>query len=143
MNVHTWLPLFNTSLIGVSGISALIGYAFIRRKKVRYHRWSMLTATTFAALFLIVYVARALFVGSKLFAGHGVVRGIYLAILATHTLLAMAIVPLVLITLYRAFSRQFPRHKQIARVTLPIWIYVVVTGWIIYLMLYQLSFTRV
>lgn len=140
--METWLPLVNTSLIVVSGASAVTGYACIRRRKIAYHRRAMLTATAFAALFLIVYVLRSLLGDSKLFAGQGAMRAVYLTILGTHTLLAMAIVPLVLLTLSRALRKQFPRHKRIARVTLPIWLYVVVTGWLIYMMLYQLPFTR-
>ena len=137
-----WLPLIDTSLIVLSGIALLVGYRFIRRGQIQRHKWSMLTATTFAALFLIVYVTRSALYGSKLFAGHGAVRVVYLTILTTHTILATAIVPVVLIVLYRAFTRQFARHKWLARRAIPIWLYVVVTGWAIYLMLYQLSFTR-
>lgn len=137
-----WLPLFNTSLIVISGISLLIGYRFIRRRQIERHKWAMLTATTFAGLFLVVYVLRAVLVGSKLFAGHGAVRGVYLAILVSHTILATAIVPIVLLVLWRAFTSQFRRHKQLARKAIPIWLYVVVTGWIIYMMLYQFTFTR-
>ena len=137
--METWLPLINSALILVSGISAAIGYAFIRRWKIQQHKIAMLTATSFAALFLIVYVTRYLVYGSKLFVGEGPVRVVYLAILISHTILAIATVPLVLITLYRALKRQFRDHKKIARVTLPIWLYVAVTGWIIYMMLYQLD----
>ncbi|HET7036407.1 MAG TPA: DUF420 domain-containing protein [Thermomicrobiaceae bacterium] len=137
-----WLPLIDTGLILISGVALLIGYRFIRRGQIQYHKWSMLTATSFAALFLIVYLLRSALYGSKLFAGHGAMRVVYLTILTTHTILATAIVPLVLVVLYRALTRQFPRHKRLARVALPIWLYVAVTGWVIYMMLYQLSFTR-
>jgi putative membrane protein len=102
----------------------------------------MLTATTFAGLFLVVYVTRAAIYGSKLFTGTGAIKVIYLIILTTHTILATAIVPLVLLVLYRALKRQFPRHKRLARKTLPMWLYVVVTGWIIYMMLYQINFSK-
>lgn len=137
-----WLPLINTSLIVLSGVALLIGYRFIRRGEIQRHKWSMLTATTFAALFLIVYLLRSAIYGGKLFTGHGAARVIYLTILTTHTILATAIVPIVLVVLYRAFTHQFPRHKRLARKAIPIWIYVVVSGWAIYMMLYQLSFTR-
>ena len=137
-----WLPLIDTCLIVISGIALLIGYRFIRRGEVRKHKISMLTATSFAALFLVVYLLRSSLYGSKLFAGHGAVRVVYLGILISHTILATAIVPIVLLVLWRAFTRQFARHKQLARKAIPIWIYVVVTGWIIYMMLYQLSFTK-
>lgn len=140
--MDTWLPLVNTTLIGISGISLIVGYVSIRKRKIQYHRRAMLTATVFAALFLIVYVTRSLISDTRIFTGSGGVRDVYLTILTSHTILATAIVPLVLITLYRALTRQFPRHKRIARITLPIWLYVVVTGWAIYLMLYQFTFTR-
>jgi putative membrane protein len=136
--VETWIPLLNTSLIVISGFFLLLGYGFIRRKQVIPHRRSMLTATVFAALFLVVYVTRALLFETKLFAGEGWVRVVYLGILISHTILAMAVGPFVLITLYRALRGQFARHKQIARITFPMWLYVVATGWIIYLMLHSL-----
>lgn len=135
------LPLINTSLIVVSGVALLIGWMFIRRNQIEYHKWSMITATTFASLFLVVYVTRYALYGSHLFAGEGFWRGVYLIVLATHVVLATAIIPFVLIVLYRAYKQQYQRHRSIARVTLPMWIYVVVTGWIIYMMLYQISFT--
>jgi putative membrane protein len=141
--VETWIPLLNTSLIVISGFFLLLGYGFIRRKQVIPHRRSMLTATVFAALFLVVYVTRALLFETKLFAGEGWVRVVYLGILISHTILAMAVGPFVLITLYRALRGQFARHKQIARITFPMWLYVVATGWIIYLMLHSLPAPQV
>lgn len=137
-----WLPIADTSLIVLSGISLLVGYYFIRHKQYQRHKWSMLTATTFAALFLVVYVIRYLTVPTKIFAGTGAIRVMYLAILISHTILATAIIPFVLIVLYRALTKQFARHKRLARKTLPMWLYVAFTGWIIYMMLYQISFTR-
>ena len=95
----------------------------------------MLTATLFAALFLIVYVIRYLIFEPKIFAGEGVVRVIYLVILISHTILATILGPFVLVVLYFAFKGRFDRHKLLARIAAPIWGYVVVTGWIIYLML--------
>jgi putative membrane protein len=141
--VETWIPLLNTSLIVISGFFLLLGYGFIRRRQVIPHRRSMLTATVFAALFLVVYVTRALLFETKLFAGEGWVRVVYLGILISHTILAMAVGPFVLITLYRALRGQFARHKQIARITFPMWLYVVATGWIIYLMLHSLPAPQV
>ncbi len=135
----SWLPLLNTSLIVISGVFLLLGYAFIRQKQVQWHRRSMLTATIFAALFLAVYVTRAALLPTKLYPGQGLIRTVYFVILGTHTLLAMAVGPLALVVLYRAFTGQFARHRALARITLPIWLYVVVTGWLIYLMLYQLD----
>ena len=136
--VEPWIPLANTSLIVISGIFLLLGYYFIRQKQVAPHRASMLIATTFAALFLVVYVTRALLFETKFFAGEGWVRTLYLAILISHTILATLVGPFVLVTLRRALRGQFDRHRRIARVTLPMWLYVVVTGWIIYLMLHSL-----
>jgi putative membrane protein len=98
----------------------------------------MLTGTAFAALFLALYVIRAILFQTKRFAGHGIVRTVYLTILASHTLLAIAVAPLALITLFLAFRGDFARHRRIARVTLPIWLYVAATGWIIYWMLYHI-----
>jgi putative membrane protein len=133
-----WLPLLNTSLILVSGLFLTAGYVFIRRKNVAAHRRCMLTAVTFAALFLIVYVSRAVLFETKLFAGEGLVRAIYLAILISHTILAIAVGPMVILTLRRALRGEFVRHRRLARITAPIWAYVVVTGWVIYWMLYSL-----
>ena len=136
--MESWLPIVNTGLIAISGLAAATGYLCIRRRKVGAHKWAMLTATTFAALFLIVYVARYLLIGRKLYTGEGALRVVYFAILISHTILATILGPLALVTIYRALTRQFRRHRRIARVTLPIWIYVAVTGWAIYAMLYWL-----
>jgi putative membrane protein len=137
--LQAWLPPFNTALIVVSGAFLLLGYYFIRRREIGRHRAAMLTATVFAGLFLVVYVARFFLMQPKIFAGEGVVRAIYLAILISHTVLAIAVGPLVLVTLRRALGGQYRRHRQIARVTLPIWLYVVVTGWTVYLMLHSIA----
>ena len=114
----------------------ILGYILIRRGNRTGHQLSMLTATTFAALFLVVYVYRALMFETKLFAGEGLVRAIYLAVLGTHTILAIVVGPLVLYTIYQALKQRFKQHRRIGRLTLPTWLYVVVSGWIIYLMLY-------
>jgi uncharacterized membrane protein YozB (DUF420 family) len=134
-SLETWLPPLNTALIVISGLFLLLGYLFIRRGEVARHRGAMLTATVFAGLFLVVYIVRYFLMQPKIFAGEGVVRAIYLVILISHTILAVAVGPLALVTLRRALRRQYQRHRQIARVTLPIWLYVVVTGWTVYLML--------
>src|SRR3954447_6055612 len=88
-----WVPLLNTSLIVISGVFLLIGYYFIRQRKVELHKRSMLTATVFAALFLVVYVSRALLFETKLFAGEGIVRTVYLVILISHTILSILVGP--------------------------------------------------
>ena len=133
-----WVPLLNTTLIVVSGLFLALGYYFIRRKRVIAHKRSMLTATAFAGLFLVVYVTRAVLFETKVFAGEGWVRVVYLAILVSHTILAIAVGPMVLLTLRRALRGDFLRHRRLARITAPTWAYVVVTGWIIYLMLHSL-----
>ena len=99
----------------------------------------MLTASVFAALFLIVYVSRYLLLGSKIYPGEGVSRAVYLTILISHIAIAIAVAPLAFVTLRRALAGRFKPHRQIARVTLPMWIYTAVTGWVVYLMLYHFA----
>lgn len=134
-----WLAMLNTALIVVSGVFLLVGYWFIRQRKIELHKRSMLTATVFAALFLVVYVSRALLFETKVFAGEGMVRIVYLTILISHTILATLVGPFALVTLWRALRGEFSKHRRIARITFPMWLYVVVTGWIIYWMLHSVS----
>lgn len=135
-----FLPGLNASLILISGVFLLAGFYFIRRRRhVTYHKRSMITATVFAALFLVVYVARAVLVGGKLFAGSGWLRAVYLGILGSHMVLATLVGPMALVTVYLAFKKDFRRHRRIARITLPAWLYVAITGWIVYWMLYHLE----
>jgi len=134
-----WLPLLNAALIVVSGVFLVIGYACIRAHKITWHRRSMLTASVFAAGFLIVYVTRYLWLGSKIYPGDGVSRAVYLVILVSHITIAIAVAPLAYVTLRRAFAGRFGRHRQIARVTLPLWIYTAISGWVVYMLLYVLS----
>ncbi|HZS02712.1 MAG TPA: DUF420 domain-containing protein [Chloroflexota bacterium] len=131
-----WLPPFNTALIVVSGVFLVIGLVFIRRKQVALHRASMLTATTFAALFLVVYVARYVLYAPKHFTGAGPLAVFYYAVLGSHMVLAVAQAPLVVVVLTLALRGRFARHRQFARIAAPIWLYVVVTGWLVYGMLY-------
>lgn len=131
-----WLPLVNTALIVVSGLFLIAGYILIRQRRIAWHRRAMLTATVFAGLFLVVYVTRFLIFPTKVFTGDSTVRVIYLVILASHVVLAIALGPMVLVTLRRALRSQFRQHRRIARITLPVWLYVVVTGWLIYWMLH-------
>jgi putative membrane protein len=136
-SIQDWLPALNTALIVVSGAFLIVGYVCIRKKKIRWHRRSMLTATLFAALFLVVYVTRYALFGSKLYPGEGVSRVIYFAMLIPHIIIAVAIAPLAFVTLRRAFAGRFQKHRQIARITLPLWIYTAISGWVVYLMLYH------
>jgi len=127
----------NAVLNGTSGVLLLGGWLMIRRGRVDAHRRCMLAAFVASALFLVSYVVYHAHAGSRPFAGHGPVRAIYFAILITHVLLAAAIVPLALVTLRRALRGDYVRHRRIARWTYPIWMYVSVTGVVIYLMLYR------
>jgi uncharacterized membrane protein YozB (DUF420 family) len=131
------LPALNAALNGVATVFLVAGYAFIRARKIAAHRASMLAAVTASALFLVSYLVYHANAGSKPFEGTGPVRAVYFFILITHIVLAAAIVPMVLMTLARALKKRWDRHAAIARRTFPIWLYVSVTGVIIYLMLYR------
>jgi uncharacterized membrane protein YozB (DUF420 family) len=134
----TDLPLVNAILNGTSTTLLLLGYSFIRRKNQKVHKIFMISALATSTLFLISYLVYHYNVGSVSFKGHGSIRTLYFAILISHSVLAAAVPPLALVTLVRALRRRFEKHKTIARLTLPIWLYVSITGVTIYLMLYQL-----
>ena len=131
------LPTLNAALNATSAILLVLGYSLIRRRRVTAHRACMLLALLTSALFLTSYVVYHARVGSIPYRGSGWLRPAYFTILISHTVLAVAIVPLVAITVARALRTDFARHAAIARVTLPIWIYVSVTGVVVYLMLYH------
>jgi uncharacterized membrane protein YozB (DUF420 family) len=134
----TILPHINASLNGLGAVLLVTGYLFIRQKKIAAHRACMVAAFCLSILFMVSYLVYHSQVGSMKFQGTGAVRTFYLTILATHSLLA-AIVPfLAVITLWRALRERFEKHVKIARWTLPIWLYVSVTGVIVYWMLYRL-----
>jgi len=132
------LPALNASLNATTTVLLLTGYAMIRRRRLSLHRACMIAATVTATLFLACYLYYHAHVGSTRFPGQGWIRPVYFAILISHTVLAAAVVPLALTTLVRGLRAQFPKHRQIARWTLPIWLYVSVTGVVIYLLLYRL-----
>ncbi len=132
------LPALNAALNAGSALLLLAGYALIRAGRRRAHHWAMLLAVLCSASFLASYLVYHFHVGSVPFRGTGLLRGLYLVILLSHTVLAAAIVPLVLLTLARALRGRFAAHRKIARWTLPIWGYVSVTGVVIYWMLYRL-----
>jgi uncharacterized membrane protein YozB (DUF420 family) len=132
------LPTLNATLNGIAAMLLVSGYAFIKRGRQRQHQWCMISALITSALFLVSYVIYHLNAGSRPFEGQGAIRLVYFAILITHVILAAAIVPLALVTASRGLRAQFHRHVRIARWTFPIWLYVSVTGVVIYLMLYQL-----
>ena len=130
------LPTLNAVLNALAALTLTAGYLAIRRRRVPLHRACMLTASGLSALFLVSYLTYHAQVGSRPFAGTGWMRSLYFAILVSHTVLAAAIVPLALTTLYRGLTAQFVRHVRIARWTLPAWLYVSVTGVVVYWMLY-------
>jgi uncharacterized membrane protein YozB (DUF420 family) len=134
----TQLPGVNAILNSLSAALLVTGYFLIRRRQISAHRACMVAAVATSTLFLISYLTYHYYHGSTRFQGQGWVRTLYFVILITHTILAAAIVPFVLTTLYRAARGSFARHARLARWTLPLWLYVSVTGVVIYLMLYQL-----
>jgi putative membrane protein len=134
----TDLPALNATLNAVSALFLLCGYTAIRRGRRALHKKCMLGALTASALFLTSYVIYHANTGSRPFEGQGGIRFVYFAILITHVVLAAAILPLALVTTARGLRSQFDRHVRIARWTLPVWLYVSVTGVVIYLMLYRL-----
>jgi uncharacterized membrane protein YozB (DUF420 family) len=133
----TILPTVNAVLNASAAVAMLAGFIAIRRRRIAVHRACMLTAVGLSAAFLVSYVVYHAQAGSRPYAGGGWMRTLYLSILLTHTVLAIAIVPLVSTTLYRALRAQFVRHARLARVTFPVWLYVSVTGVVVYWMLYR------
>ena len=134
----SYLPHLNALLNSTSATFLIAGYVFIRLGRINAHRNCQITAVVTSTVFLISYLTYHYYHGDTPFPGQGIVRPFYFVILITHVILAIAIVPLVLVTLYRAARRDFIRHRRIARWTLPLWLYVSVTGVIVYLMLYHL-----
>jgi uncharacterized membrane protein YozB (DUF420 family) len=132
------LPLVNASLNATSAILLTSGYLLIRRGDIRRHKVAMISACVVSTFFLISYVIYHANAGSKPFPGRGPIRLVYFTILITHVVLAATIVPLAVVTLVRALRARFDAHIRIARWTLPIWLYVSVTGVIVYLMLYRM-----
>jgi len=133
----TWLPEFNAVMNATSAVLVSTGYFFIRRGRVAAHRACMITALAASTLFLAGYLTNHALFGIVLFNGTGAARTVYHAILTTHSILAVVILPLVAVTVVNAVRGRFDAHARIARVTLPIWLYVSVTGVVIYWMLYR------
>jgi uncharacterized membrane protein YozB (DUF420 family) len=142
------LPHVNAILNTTSGLFLIAGFVFIRRRRIAAHRASMLAAFTASIVFLVSYIlyhsllAYYLGQGPTKFKGEGFIRPVYFVILISHTILAVAVVPFILVTLRRGLRRQDEKHRRIARWTLPVWLYVSVTGVIVYLMLYQIYPSR-
>jgi uncharacterized membrane protein YozB (DUF420 family) len=131
-------PVINATLNGTSAVLLYVGHGFIKRGRMAAHRAVMITAIVTSSLFLASYLYYHYHVGSIRFQGQGWSRPVYFTILISHTILAATIVPLVIITLSRALRERFDRHRAIARWTYPLWMYVSVTGVVIYFMLYHL-----
>jgi putative membrane protein len=128
----------NASLNGLSAILLAGGYVAIRSRRINVHKRFMISAFAVSSVFLASYLAYHYRVGHVAFQGQGWIRPVYFALLLSHTILAIVIVPMILITLRRAWLERFDKHRVIARWTLPLWFYVSVTGVIVYLMLYQM-----
>lgn len=141
MTVHD-LPALNASLNATSALCLASGWLFIRRRNVPAHRACMVAALLVSLAFLVSYLTYHFQAGSVRFPGQGWIRPVYFTILGTHTVLAAAIVPLVFVTVRRALRRDFVRHARIARWTLPLWIYVSVTGVVVYWLLYRVYGAR-
>ncbi len=130
-----FLPALNALLNGLSAIALVIGFVFIRRRQIARHRAAMITAFIFSSLFLVSYLINHALHGDILYPGHSTLRTAYLTILASHIFLSMVALPMILITFYFSLSGRFPQHKKIARFTFPVWLYVSITGVIVYAML--------
>lgn len=127
------LPLFHAVLNGTTALALLLGFYFIKNKKIAYHRICMLTAFCFSSIFLISYVTYHVSVPAAKFGGEGNIRYVYFFILITHIVLATTIVPLALLAIYRGLTGEIKKHRQIAKITFPIWLYVAITGVLVYL----------
>ena len=137
-NDYSIFPAINATLNGTSAVLLVTAHRMIKRERMAVHRALMLAAVATSTLFLISYLYYHFHVGSYHFRGHSWSRPLYFSILISHTILAAAIVPLVIITLSRALRERYDRHRAIARWTYPLWLYVSVTGVVIYFMLYQI-----
>ena len=135
---YTVLPAVNATLNAVSGVFLLVGYILIRRRQINAHRNAMLGAFTSSTLFLISYLVYHAHAGSRPFTGQGAIRYVYFAILISHVTLAAVILPMAITTLSRGLRGRYSDHKRIAKWTFPTWMYVSVTGVIVYVMLYQM-----
>jgi putative membrane protein len=137
MDVHV-LPTVNAVLNGTAALLLARGWYLILHRRIEEHRKTMLAAFTVSSVFLVSYLVYHKAVGAVLFQKQGPIRWVYYAILGTHTILAITVPPLAIVTLFRATKGRFEKHRKLARITMPIWMYVSVTGVIVYLMLYHL-----
>jgi putative membrane protein len=130
-----FLPALNATLNGLCTIALLVGFYFIRLRRIAAHRTAMITAFVFSSLFLVSYITNHALHGETHFPGAGTVKTVYLSILASHIVLSVVALPMVLTTLFFSLSGRIPQHRKIARFTLPIWLYVSVTGVVVHAML--------
>ena len=130
-----FLPALNALLNALAAIALVTGFGFIRAQRIAAHRASMFTAFVFSSLFLVCYITNYALHGESIFHGQGVIRWIYYPLLISHIILAVIVLPMILITFFLSLSGRFATHKKLARWTFPIWLYVSVTGVIVYLML--------
>lgn len=135
---YSTLPALNAALNATSGVLLVLGFIFIKQRLMKSHTICMLAACGTSTLFLISYLTYHFHHGSTKFQGEGIIRFVYFAILISHTILATVIVPLAISTLIRGLTGNFQKHVKIARITFPLWLYVSVTGVIIYFMLYHM-----
>ncbi|HEV8593687.1 MAG TPA: DUF420 domain-containing protein [Pyrinomonadaceae bacterium] len=144
MDLLQIFPHLNASLNALSGVFLMVGLYFIRTKQIARHRASMLTASIVSAIFLACYLTHHAIrtyyfgLGPTKFAGEGIARPVYFTILTSHTILAVVVTPFILLTLWRGLKGRYEQHKRIARLVYPVWLYVSVTGVVVYLMLYQI-----
>ncbi len=130
-----FLPALNAILNGLAATALLIGYTFIRAHRIRQHRAAMITAFVFSSLFLVSYILHHALHGDVRYPAHAAFRTFYLWLLASHVILAIVALPLVLVTFFFSLSGRIPQHRKVARWTFPLWLYVSVTGVITYMML--------
>ena len=136
LTIHDF-PAVNASLNATSGVLLIIGYVLMRARRIAWHRRFMIAASVVSSLFLICYVVYHAQVGSVRFTRQGFVRPLYFTILATHVTMAVVVLPLAIVTLTRGLKGRYPQHRRLARWTFPIWMYVSVTGVLVYVLLYQ------
>jgi len=129
------LPLFHAILNGLTAVFLTVGFILILNKKRKAHKFCMLTALSLSSIFLVSYVVYHFNVGHVTYPGTGTIKTVYLSILASHIVLATIILPMALFTVYRGLTNQLDKHRKLARWTLPIWLYVAITGVVIYIML--------
>jgi uncharacterized membrane protein YozB (DUF420 family) len=133
------LPALNATLNAISAVLLIIGWSLIKRRRIEQHRRTMIAAFISSGLFLTSYVIYHAQIGSKPYPGTGIMRTVYFSILIPHVILAAAVLPMAIVTLRRGLIRNDARHRRIAKITLPLWLFVSVTGVVVYLLLYQLT----